>query len=263
MARMRHARHGRGGMRACPPTRDALAGGEGARRDPQGLRRQHALQRQGVHRPVLREQPARAQGGWSRSASGLLACCAAHILGALRSLRRLLACGRSAAGSAAAPSHTQTLEEPGHGRVLVVDGGGSKRCALLGDNIAEMAYKNGWSVSGRAAPARAAARGRACVRGRPPPGARAAARPAPPAPSPAPPPPLQGILINGCIRDSEDIGKMPLGVKALATYPLKSSKRDPGLREVQVTIAGVTVSPGDYLYADQDGVLVSPEELKL
>lgn len=44
--------------------------------------------------------------------------------------------------------HTlQAFEQPGNGRVLVVDGGGSKRCALLGDNIAEMAYKNGWSVS--------------------------------------------------------------------------------------------------------------------
>ena len=41
----------------------------------------------------------------------------------------------------------QALEENGKGRVLVVDGGGSKRCALLGDNIAEMGYKNGWSVS--------------------------------------------------------------------------------------------------------------------
>ena len=40
----------------------------------------------------------------------------------------------------------QSLEEDGRGRVLVVDGGGSMRCALLGDNIAEMAYKNGWSV---------------------------------------------------------------------------------------------------------------------
>jgi hypothetical protein len=40
----------------------------------------------------------------------------------------------------------QALEEDGEGRVLVVDGGGSLRCALLGDNIAEMAYKNGWSV---------------------------------------------------------------------------------------------------------------------
>ena len=38
----------------------------------------------------------------------------------------------------------------------------------------------------------------------------------------------QGIIINGCLRDSEDIGQMNLGVKALATHPLKSSKRDPG-----------------------------------
>lgn len=61
----------------------------------------------------------------------------------------------------------------------------------------------------------------------------------------------QGVIINGCIRDSEDIGKMPLGVKALGTYPLKSSKRDPGLSDVPVTIAGVTVHPGDWVYADK------------
>ena len=68
---------------------------------------------------------------------------------------------------------------------------------------------------------------------------------------------VQGIIINGCIRDSEDIEKMPLGVKALSTYPLKSSKRDHGLSNVPVTIAGTTVTPGDYIYADKDGVLVS------
>lgn len=44
---------------------------------------------------------------------------------------------------------------------------------------------------------------------------------------------------------------MPLGVKALGTYPLKSSKRDPGLSDVPVTIAGVTVHPGDWVYADK------------
>lgn len=49
---------------------------------------------------------------------------------------------------------------------------------------------------------------------------------------------MQGLIVNGCIRDSEDIGRMDLGVKALATYPLKSSKRDPGLRDVPVTFAG-------------------------
>jgi hypothetical protein len=60
-----------------------------------------------------------------------------------------------------------------------------------------------------------------------------------------------GIIINGCIRDSEDIGKMPLGVKALATYPLKSAKRDKGLRDVPISFAGATVKPGDWVYADK------------
>ena len=52
-------------------------------------------------------------------------------------------------------------------------------------------------------------------------------------------------------------------LQALATYPLKSSKRDPGLRDVPVAFAGVRVSPGDWVYADGDGVLVAPRELKL
>lgn len=38
----------------------------------------------------------------------------------------------------------ELLAEPGQGRILVVDGGGSRRCALLGDQIAELAVKNGW-----------------------------------------------------------------------------------------------------------------------
>jgi RraA family protein len=74
---------------------------------------------------------------------------------------------------------------------------------------------------------------------------------------------FQGAIINGCIRDSEDIGKMPLGVKALNTYPLKSSKRDLGLRDVPVSFAGATIKPGDWVYADKDGILVSETELKL
>ena len=56
---------------------------------------------------------------------------------------------------------------------------------------------------------------------------------------------------------------MPLGVKALCPYPLKSSKRDPGLRDVPVTVAGAIVEPGDWVYADPDGVLVSKTELIL
>ncbi|PNG99607.1 putative regulator of ribonuclease activity, partial [Tetrabaena socialis] len=57
--------------------------------------------------------------------------------------------------------------------------------------------------------------------------------------------------------------RMPLGVKALGTHPLKSSKRDPGQRDVPLTFGGVSVAPGDWVYADGDGILVSAEELTL
>lgn len=56
---------------------------------------------------------------------------------------------------------------------------------------------------------------------------------------------------------------MPLGVKALNTYPLKSSKRDLGLRDVTLNFAGCIFNPGDYVYADKDGILVSPFELSI
>ncbi len=39
----------------------------------------------------------------------------------------------------------QALEEPGRGRVLVVDGHGSRRCAMLGDILGALAHTNGWS----------------------------------------------------------------------------------------------------------------------
>jgi regulator of ribonuclease activity A len=39
----------------------------------------------------------------------------------------------------------QAVSSPGDGRVLVVDGGGSLRYALLGDNLAQLAIDNGWA----------------------------------------------------------------------------------------------------------------------
>ena len=109
----------------------------------------------------------------------------------------------------------QTLEQAGRGRVLVVDGGGSHRCALLGDMLAGMAKDNGWT----------------------------------------------GILINGCIRDSAEIGTIDVGVKALNTHPLKSIKRGEGQQDLAVSFAGIDFSPGDFLYADEDGVIVSSTQL--
>ncbi len=109
----------------------------------------------------------------------------------------------------------RTLEEPGRGRVLVVDGAGSMRCALLGDQLAALAATNGWS----------------------------------------------GVVVNGCIRDSADIAAIDIGVRALATMPLKSRKLGRGERDVPVAFAGVLFEPGSYLYADEDGLLVAAARL--
>ena len=109
----------------------------------------------------------------------------------------------------------ELVATPGTGKVLVVDGGGLLRRALMGDRLAELAVENGW----------------------------------------------EGGVINGAIRDAGAIGSMALGVKALSTCPMKTEKRGLGDVDVPVTFAGVTISPGDYLYADINGILVACEAL--
>jgi regulator of ribonuclease activity A len=111
----------------------------------------------------------------------------------------------------------EAVESEGAGRVLVVDGGGSKRCALFGGNLAQLAAKNGWA----------------------------------------------GVVVNGCVRDRGELEAEAVGVKALAAHPKKSVKRGLGDFDVPVTFAGVTISPGDYLYADRDGIIVAAKELSL
>ncbi|HRY16158.1 MAG TPA: ribonuclease, partial [Candidatus Competibacteraceae bacterium] len=70
-----------------------------------------------------------------------------------------------------------------------------------------------------------------------------------------------GIVINGCIRDSAAIAEIPVGVKALGVHPLKSVKRGIGERDIPVRFAGVTFLPDHYIYADEDGLLVSEKPL--
>ncbi|ABM61253.1 ribonuclease E activity regulator RraA [Halorhodospira halophila] len=111
----------------------------------------------------------------------------------------------------------ELLSAPGDGGVLVVDGGGSMRCALLGDRLAELGRENGWS----------------------------------------------GAIIYGCVRDSAELAQIDFGVQALNTHPLKSQKKGLGERDVSVTFAGVTIQSGDWLYADEDGVVVASRELTL
>lgn len=105
--------------------------------------------------------------------------------------------------------------EPGEGRVIVVDGGGSQRRALLGDMLAEQAASNGWA----------------------------------------------GLVINGVIRDVDEIGATEIGVQALGTTPLKTEKLGMGQRDVPIAFGGVRINPGDYIYADNNGVIVSAKPL--
>ena len=70
-----------------------------------------------------------------------------------------------------------------------------------------------------------------------------------------------GLVINGVIRDVDEIGRTELGVQALGTTPLKTEKLGVGQRDVPVSIGGVSVNPGEYIYADNNGVIVSETAL--
>ncbi len=70
-----------------------------------------------------------------------------------------------------------------------------------------------------------------------------------------------GIVIYGCIRDVDEIARTPVGVKALNAVPVKTEKRDIGDLNIPVTFGGVTFHPGDYLYADNNGIIVSDAPL--
>lgn len=109
----------------------------------------------------------------------------------------------------------ELVNRPGQGRVMVIDGGGSLRRALLGDQLAIKAAELGW----------------------------------------------EGIVIFGAVRDVGTLATLALGVKALAACPVKTEKLGKGELDAVVSFAGVTIHPGDYVYADLNGVLVSAARL--
>lgn len=107
------------------------------------------------------------------------------------------------------------VDTPGEGRVIVMDGGGSLRRAILGDMLAANAANNGWA----------------------------------------------GLVINGCVRDVEEISEINLGVKALNTHPMKTEKRGLGDLNIPVSFAGHTINPEDWVYADNNGIIVASKPL--
>ncbi len=111
----------------------------------------------------------------------------------------------------------QLVGTEGLGRVIVMDGGGSLRRAILGDMLAEKAAGNGWA----------------------------------------------GLVINGCIRDCDEIAATKIGVKALNTHPMKTQKRGLGDLNVAVSFAGHTIRSGEWVYSDNNGILISHVELSV
>ena len=120
----------------------------------------------------------------------------------------------AARGGAENPPGEGALGERRVGRVLVVDGGGSLRRALIGGNIAAAAAKNGWA----------------------------------------------GVLIDGAARDKAELAAADVGIRALALCPMPTERKTPGHTGVPVLIQGVWVRPGDWLYADEDGIVVMPSQ---
>ncbi|BET25595.1 regulator of ribonuclease activity A [Limnobacter thiooxidans] len=107
------------------------------------------------------------------------------------------------------------LEKDGRGKVLVVDGGGSTRCALVGGNLGLLADKNNWA----------------------------------------------GIVVYGCVRDTLELNSCQVGIRALAAHPMKSQKRGVGHENIDVALDFTVVRPGDWVYVDEDGVLISDTNL--
>ncbi|WP_310383740.1 ribonuclease E activity regulator RraA [Roseateles sp.] len=107
------------------------------------------------------------------------------------------------------------VESPGHGRVLVVDGAGSLRRALLGGQLGMAAAHHGWA----------------------------------------------GLLINGCVRDVAELAQAQLGILALGHVPMPTDRKGQGLADVLLHLHGVSIRPGDWLYADADGVVISATRL--
>ena len=111
----------------------------------------------------------------------------------------------------------KVLSNPSDSEVLIVDGGSSKHCALLGDLLAQMAKNNGWS----------------------------------------------GIIINGYVRDIEILRNIEIGVMAMGSCPRKSEKKNQGDKDVEISINEIMINPGNWCYADENGVLISERELKI
>lgn len=112
---------------------------------------------------------------------------------------------------------SEVLSEDGTGKVLLIDGGGSLRRALVDGAIAETAATNNW----------------------------------------------EGIIVYGSVRDVDALEELDLGIQAIASIPVGADSNNIGEVDIPVNFGGVTFLPGDHIYADNTGVILSPEALDI
>jgi len=111
----------------------------------------------------------------------------------------------------------QLASTEGEGKVMVIDGGGSTRRALINSHIAETATKNGW----------------------------------------------EGILCYGSVCDVDTLEEIEIGIQSLVSIPVGASPSDSGESDLAINFGGVTFLPDDYVYADNTGIILSPDPLDI
>ena len=111
----------------------------------------------------------------------------------------------------------QLAETNGTGKVMVIDGGGSTRRALIDNPIAQTAANNGW----------------------------------------------EGIVCYGSVRDVDMLEDLEIGIQGLVSIPVGASDENSGDNDVAINFGGVTFLPDDHIYADNTGIILSPEPLDI
>lgn len=111
----------------------------------------------------------------------------------------------------------QMVETDGTGKVLVIDGGGSTRRALIDSYIAGTAAKNNW----------------------------------------------EGIICYGSVRDVDALEEIEIGIQGLVSIPVGADDDTSGETDVAVNFGGVTFLPEDHIYADNSGIILSPDALDI
>lgn len=70
-----------------------------------------------------------------------------------------------------------------------------------------------------------------------------------------------GLVVHGCIRNAESLSQLELPVKALNVHPRAASPKTEGERDITLGFGGVVFEPGDWIYGDLDGIVVSATQV--